>query len=189
MLPSSLWGQIARVRQQLKAEPEETHVRLHSFNPARISLRTRLDELEANLQGYQETHRSALAQLKVKRQTLNELGPWEAELARLNRARDVAQASYTQLAERLQDLDFRMGGRMPTARVIDKAYPPDQPIRPRKALALALSCVLGLMLASGIVCLQELAGDRIQAKTEGLVECSRWLILLQNPQRDRLPTE
>jgi succinoglycan biosynthesis transport protein ExoP len=153
--------QIARVQQRLAAEPKEIILRAHVPNPRRLPLETRQAELEDALRGYETTHTAALAQFNVKKGMLESLGPWEADLNRLTHDRDAVQATYTMLSDRLRDLEIRKGARMQTARPIQRAAVPVQPIGSGKTKNILLSVILALLLATGTVFLQEYLDDRV----------------------------
>src|SRR5439155_23503745 len=106
---------------------------------------------DAALGASQEAYGAASAQLQARLRVLSDLAPWEDEMSRLNRNRDIAQSSYTMLSDRLRDLEIRFRARVPTSRVIERATFPVSPVRPRKRLQVALCGVLGLLLGVGLV--------------------------------------
>jgi polysaccharide biosynthesis transport protein len=158
--------QIAGLQQQLASEPREIRVPLHSPNPNRPLLQSRLDEVQASLEGAEKDYRSAVAKLRAQKAQLDSLGPWEAQLNRLTRDRDSAQSTCASMTDRLRDLEIRAGARLRTARVIERAAVPTTPVRPRKSTSLALSAVLALLLATATVFLQEYLDDRVNAPEE-----------------------
>jgi polysaccharide biosynthesis transport protein len=158
--------QMRRLQRQMDAEPKVNRVRTYQPNPARAQLKTRLEELEAALQGHEENHRTALAQFTAKKGLLESMGPWEAELTRLTRDRDAAQAAHAQMAERLRDLEIRAGARMRTARALERAKVPGAPLPSQKSKNIIMAVVLALMLAVSTVFLQEFMDDRVNSPEE-----------------------
>lgn len=156
-------AQIASVQERLQAEPKELTTRRHTPNPVRPTLQMKLAELEAALQGHEADYNAAKALFETKAGVVDQLGPWEVEQSRLNAERDAALAAYTQLSEAQRDLELRRSARMPGAREIEKAPVPGSPVRPRKAVNLALTLFLALALASALAFLQEYLDDRINS--------------------------
>jgi capsular exopolysaccharide synthesis family protein len=97
---------------------------------------------------------------------MNQLGPWEIQLAQLTRTRDNAEKQYLMLMERLNDLRIRENARRSHARIIERAMPPVHPVRPRKAMNLAVALLAGLFLGFCLAFLQEYLDDRITSPEE-----------------------
>jgi polysaccharide biosynthesis transport protein len=159
-------AQIARLRRQLTREPQEHRVMIHVLNPAREEMLGRLKGLETELEGLRAAHIQLRSELDNRRERMNQLGPWEIQLAQMARSRDTAEKSYLMLASKLQDLRIRENARRSTARIIERALAPASPVRPRKALNLALSLILGLFFGFCLAFLQEYLDDRITTPDE-----------------------
>lgn len=86
---------------------------------------------------------------------LSKLPNLEVGLARLTRERDANQKTYTSLLDNRESIRVAQGNQVPSARVVDWAEEPKDPIFPRKLLNLALGLALGLMVGSGIGLYQE----------------------------------
>lgn len=84
----------------------------------------------------------------------------------LRTERDATLTKLTALEARLQDLpdaeDLRRGG----GSIIEEAVTPTDPVRPKKALNLALAIVVGAMLALGLAFLAENLDDRMKSPEE-----------------------
>jgi uncharacterized protein involved in exopolysaccharide biosynthesis len=70
----------------------------------------------------------------------------ELRLARLERAVRVSENIYLLLLEKYQEARINEVMEFGDIRIIDKALAPDEPIKPRKMLNLAIGGILGLML-------------------------------------------
>jgi len=70
----------------------------------------------------------------------------ELRLARLERAVKVSENIYLLLLEKYQEARINEVMEFKNIRIMDKALAPDQPIKPRKMLNLAIGGILGLML-------------------------------------------
>ncbi len=77
---------------------------------------------------------------------LEKLPDQELRLARLERAVNVSENIYLLLLEKYQEARINEVMEFKDIRIIDKALAPDQPIKPRKMLNLAIGGILGLML-------------------------------------------
>jgi len=78
--------------------------------------------------------------------SLDKLPDKELRLARLERAVKVSENIYLILLEKYQEARINEVMEFKDIRIIDKALAPDQPIKPRKMLNLAIGGILGLML-------------------------------------------
>jgi succinoglycan biosynthesis transport protein ExoP len=159
-------AQITRLKRQLGREPQERRVMIHVLNPSREEMMGRLKGLETDLEGLRAAHIQLRSELENRRERMNQLGPWEVQLAQMARSRDTAEKQYLMLAGKLQDLRIRENARRSTARIIERALPPGSPVRPRKALNLALSLILGLFFGFCLAFLQEYLDDRITTPDE-----------------------
>ncbi len=97
---------------------------------AREDLRRRLEELTVRLQSYQ-------AQLEAE----------AAHQKDLERQRDLAWETYTQLAKKLAEVQVAAQTSGSEVRVASLAVPPHRPASPRKLLNTAVAGVLGGMLS------------------------------------------
>jgi succinoglycan biosynthesis transport protein ExoP len=156
-------AQIASLKARLDAEPRDLRVRTHTPNPVRPTLQAKLAELEASLQGAEADFNAAKAEFKTKSSLVDQLAPWEVELTRLTAERDGAMAAYTQFSEAERDLAIRDRAELPGARVIQKAFEPSTPVRPRKSTNLMLTAVLALALGVAMAFLQEFLDDRVNS--------------------------
>jgi capsular exopolysaccharide synthesis family protein len=159
-------AQIARLRLRLEKEPEERVTDLTSANPARGELVARRKEMERERRSLYAERDALSAQLASKRERMNQLGPWEIELAQLTRARETAEKSFLLLDEKLQDLSIRENARRSTARIIEPADLPSAPVRPRKAVNFVLAAAIGLVLGLCVAFLQEYLDDRVTSPDE-----------------------
>jgi len=76
---------------------------------------------------------------------LEELPDQELHLARLERAVRVSENIYLLLLEKHQEARISEVMEFEDIRIIDKAFAPDRPVKPRKMLNLAIGGILGLM--------------------------------------------
>ena len=96
-----------------------------------------------------EAMNAQLAQLTAERQGIEakvkNLPETQQELLRLSRDLEVNSALYVSLLNSAQELEVVKAGTVGNVRIIDAAVVPSEPAKPKIALVLALSLVLGLM--------------------------------------------
>lgn len=109
----------------------------------------------------------------------------EFQLARLTRDRDVGQKVYSMLRERLEDSKLTEAQNLPSLRVLDAAMQPEQPVRPRKAINLAIGTILGLILGIGAASARENLGTGVD-HFEELDSLTGWPVLASIPRVERL---
>lgn len=74
----------------------------------------------------------------------------EQDLLRLTRDMKVNNELYTNLLNSYQQLRLVKEGKVGNVRIVDTAMAPERPVKPKKALVLALSGVLGLLAGLGL---------------------------------------
>jgi uncharacterized protein involved in exopolysaccharide biosynthesis len=87
--------------------------------------------------------------------SLEKLPDKELRLARLERAVKVSENIYLILLEKYQEARINEVMEFRDIRIIDKALAPDQPIKPRKMVNLAIGGILSLMLGVMLVFFME----------------------------------
>jgi tyrosine-protein kinase Etk/Wzc len=88
--------------------------------------------------------------------SVKKLPKTQQEVLRLNRDVMVNTELYTSLLNNAQQLQVVKAGEIGSVRIIDRAMPTTEPIKPRKTLLWALSLILGLMAGSVLVLLKRL---------------------------------
>ncbi|MEJ7811812.1 MAG: polysaccharide biosynthesis tyrosine autokinase [Gemmatimonadaceae bacterium] len=125
-------------------------------DPDMQALTSRVSEIEEQLQSVAETYLEGLAsQVASMDATLGEFGQElgripanEMQYTRLQRQPKLLQEMYTLLQTRLKEAEITQAVDDPGARIIDVATTPDEPIKPRKGLNVALGALVGLMLGA-----------------------------------------
>ena len=99
---------------------------------------------------------------KLQYERLEELPDKELRLARLERAVRVSENIYLLLLEKHQEARINEVMEFGDIIIIDKALAPDEPIKPRKMLNLAIGGILGLMLGVMLVFFMEYMDNTIK---------------------------
>lgn len=88
-------------------------------------------------------------------ETLNQLPEKTLKLARLEREAGVNNTIFMMLREKHEENRIVEAGQIGSVRIIDRAEPPEHPIKPRKKMNLLLGFVLGLGLGVGLSFIRE----------------------------------
>jgi capsular exopolysaccharide synthesis family protein len=97
---------------------------------------------------------------------MNRLPEKSLKLARLERSTKVGENIYLMLKEKYEEARIKEAGQIGNVRIIDKAVPPDHPIRPNGKLNVLLGALLGLLLGAGIALLLESMDTSIKTMEE-----------------------
>jgi tyrosine-protein kinase Etk/Wzc len=81
---------------------------------------------------------------------LNTLPEKSLKLARLERNAKVGENIFLMLKEKYEESKIKEAGQIGNVRIIDKALPPEDPIKPKKKVNLLLGALLGLGLGLGM---------------------------------------
>jgi len=113
-----------------------------------LSLEIEMQSLSAKADGLQKI---------VNRYTakMNKLPEKSLKLARLERSTKVGENIFLLLKEKYEETRIKEAGQIGNVRIIDKAVPPEFPIKPKKKLNVLLGALLGLLLGGGITVLLE----------------------------------
>ncbi len=90
----------------------------------------------------------------------------EQQLLTLTRNVKVNSEMYVNLLNSAQQLRLVKEGKVGNVRVIDEAVVPGQPVKPKKALVLALGVLLGLMLGTGVAIARSMLHPGIKEANE-----------------------
>lgn len=121
---------------ELQQKREELLIRFTSDHPAVVGVDNQMKELN-------RTSKSIAAQIKI-------LPGLEQDVLRLARDVKVNTDLYTELLNSTQQLRLVKASKVGNARLIDAAQIPEQPIRPRRPLVIAIAMLIGLLL--GVTC-------------------------------------
>lgn len=164
----------------IKDEMEAAEIELNSYRTSKssvdltleaqsllnkvVTIETQLAELEVKRSDlskkYTEVHPIMMtlsnqeAKLKEQLEQINTkahgLPKTQQEILRLSRDVEVATTIYTQLLNKVQELKVAKAGTVGNVRIIDTALTAEKPIKPKKAMIVLLSLVLGLFLGIAV---------------------------------------
>lgn len=113
-----------------------------------LSLEIEIQSLTAKAEGLQRIVNRYSAKM-------NQLPDKSLRLARLERSTKVGENIYLMLKEKYEEARIKEAGQIGNVRIIDKAVPPESPIKPKKKLNILLGALLGLVFGGGIALLLE----------------------------------
>ncbi len=174
---SALISSLATQLAQLQREESELAVTFSPDYPSRKRKKSQIDELQKTIaiekaritQTVQAEYtasvdREGLAAqaLERQRQVVNEINQDIIQYNIIKREVDSERQLYEGLLLRLNEAGVSADLRASNIRIVDQAEVPEKPIKPRKALNLALSVLIGLMFGIGLAFLQEHMDDTIK---------------------------
>lgn len=134
---------------ELKAKEEEIATRFTKEHPA-----------------YQSLLRQKASLIDQKRALdgqIKELPETQQEILRLMRDVEVTQQIYVGLLNKVQELRILKAGTVGSVRIIDKALVQPSPIKPKKALIVIMSTLIGGIAAAGLVLFRALFNKGIES--------------------------
>ena len=120
-------------------------VKLFDLQAKRKELETRYTAEHPSMQALDGTIRDIQGLLRSMDGKVKTLPGIEQDLLRLTRDVKVDNELYTNLLNSYQQLRLIKEGKVGNVRIIDTAVAPERPVKPQRAIVLALSAMLGLL--------------------------------------------
>ncbi len=146
------------------------------LDPDVQSLTARIDALDAQLKGIATTYLEGLtSQVAGLDQAGHQFGRAmdslplvEIQTARLQREATILEELYATMTTRLKEAEIVRAVQDPAVRVVDRAFRAARPIRPKPALNLALSLILGGMLGLCLSLGREMLDKSVRSRADAL---------------------
>lgn len=122
--------------------------------------------LELDLAGVRAHEETLEQELTRHDGWVRELPGKQLELLRLMRRQRLNEKLYLLLNEKREEARIARAGEIGNVRVIDPAQPPEEPLRPRPVLNLALAALLGVTVATGSCLALEASRHRIRGRSD-----------------------
>lgn len=162
----ALDAQAAELKRQLAAQPPLTTTESVSPNALRATMAAKIGEFQTQ-EAAQVTQLAATRRALAQAQTqVGKYPGYENALAALKRDADGAQAADEMYSSKLADLNLRAQAHHATARIIEPALIPTDPVRPKRPLSILFACLIGLFVGVCLALLQEFLDDRINSVDE-----------------------
>ncbi len=148
VIQSLMGGEVAGsdpIAQQILAGIVNAEVKIHS-------LAGKIDALDQLIARYKEQ--------------LRKLPEKEVQLAELTRRASVARDVYSMLLNKLQETKIAEAGKVSDAKIVDPAYPPEKPVKPKPRRDLLLALIFGLFLGVGLAFVVEVFDDTVKTSEE-----------------------
>lgn len=110
-----------------------------------------IDQQLAELEGYKHSFTARFDNLPAS----------QRRLAELTRNEKVASEIYVAMVNRAQELSVTRASNFGNVRIVDTALVPQKPVRPRRALIVAVATLLGLLLGALYVLLRRQLSSRV----------------------------
>jgi len=150
-----------------------------------LSLEIEIQSLAAKADGLQRIVNRYSAKM-------NQLPDKSLRLARLERSTKVGENIFLMLKEKYEESRIKEAGQTGNVRIIDKAIPPESPIKPKKRLNIILGALLGLVLGGGMALMLESLDTSVRSIED--VEALGLSVLghvpkIKNPEKHRQRTK
>ncbi len=133
--------------QSLLQQAVTIEAQLSELRRTRESLIKKFTEEHPRIQALDAQIENLTEELAKVEETTKTLPNTQQEILRLTRTAEVASELYTTLLNNAQELKVVKAGTVGNVRVIDPAVTANKPVRPKKKFIVAMSFVLGLLLA------------------------------------------
>lgn len=160
-------ARIATARQKLKAETDKVLRSEESqINPVHQSLLETLCTAKAESIVAEKRARNLRNVLRSREQSLNTLPDAELELARLERDVMTAERLFDTLTQKHEEFRLAEAIRLASARLVEPAVAPVQPVKPRKLLTLSFALMTGLLLGLATASLRDRLDDSVNSEEQ-----------------------
>lgn len=147
-LALKIGGDIDEKIMELKQKKEQMHTLYKDSHPNVIALQAQLKKL-TNLKAHVERKSKQHPELQRK-------------LLSLSRDLQITTELYTDLLKRIQQIEVLKAGTFGNVEIIDLAQPVFIPIKPKKAIVLAISLLLGLFISLGISLIDKILNQGVE---------------------------
>ncbi|AOE83150.1 GumC family protein [Pseudomonas sp. TCU-HL1] len=188
-----------------KAKVEELSRRYGARHPAMEAARSELSAASASLRGQVEqvvagiernyqlaaaNENSLQASFNANKSQIQDISRKEFKLRELQREVDANRALYDTFMTRLKETAATSDLESANARVVDKAAVPTEPIKPKKALIVAIAALLALFVGVGLTLLLDALNNTFksteQVEARLNIPVLGILPLLKNQERSQL---
>lgn len=140
--------------QSLLKESVDLKIKLTELQAKRKDLATRFTDQHPNMQALDSVIKDNLSQIKTIEAKVKNLPTMEQDMIRLTRDVQVGNQLYTDLLNSYQQLRLVKEGKVGNVRIVDTAVAPENPVKPKPSLVLALAALLGLFAGLGLAFLR-----------------------------------
>ena len=138
--------QIRETKARLAKEEKEIKSTTSSYNPLYQVLSEKVNEAQAGFISLQQQKEEVTAQIASHFSELREWSPDQLKFYRLKRDVEIYNAQVVALEARMRESEILSQARTESIKVLDEARAPEEPLKPRLKLNLALGAFVGMLL-------------------------------------------
>ena len=139
-------GKIRETRTRLGKEEKETKSTTASYNPLHQALTEKVNEAEAAIISLKKQKEEVTAKIAAHLEKLGSWSPTQLQFYRLKRDVEIYNTQALALETKLREAEIFAQARTESIKVLDKARAPEEPLKPRLKLNLALGAMVGMLL-------------------------------------------
>ena len=143
---TSVDEQIRETKLRLDKEEKKITSTTSSYNPLYQVLSEKVNEAQAAFISLKQQKEEVTAQIAAHFAELREWSPDQLKFYRLKRDVEIYNAQVLALETRLRESEIFSQARTESIKVLDEARAPEEPLRPRLKLNLALGAFVGMLL-------------------------------------------
>ncbi|OED48299.1 hypothetical protein ACH42_02415 [Endozoicomonas sp. (ex Bugula neritina AB1)] len=178
VLAHPLIQELKQEESKVQRQVQDLSRRYGPKHPKMISVRSELQSIERNIRvqieniidGVERTYevdksneQSLQEAVAVARKRVQEINRKQFRLKALEREVRTNKDLYDAFFKRIQETSATSDLQTANARVVDKAFAPKDPVKPKKKLIVAIAALLGLMISAGIAFLLEMLNNTIRS--------------------------
>ena len=139
-------GKIGETRTRLGKEEKEIKSTTASYNPLHQALTEKVNEAEAAIISLKKQKEEVTAKIAANLEKLGSWSPTQLQFYRLKRDVEIYNTQALALETKLREAEIFAQARTESIKVLDKARAPEEPLKPRLKLNLALGAMVGMLL-------------------------------------------
>ena len=139
-------GKIRETRTRLGKEEKQIKSTTASYNPLHQALTEKVNEAEAAIISLKKQKEEVVAKIAAHLEKLGSWSPTQLQFYRLKRDVEIYNTQALALETKLREAEIFAQARTESIKVLDKARAPEEPLKPRLKLNLALGAMVGMLL-------------------------------------------
>ena len=139
-------GKIRETKTRLDKEEKELKSTTASYNPLHQALTEKVNEAEAAIISLKKQKEEVAAKIAAHLEKLGSWSPTQLQFYRLKRDVEIYNTQALALETKLREAEIFAQARTESIKVLDKARAPEEPLKPRLKLNLALGAMVGMLL-------------------------------------------
>ena len=139
-------GKIRETETRLAKEEKEIKSTTSTYNPLHQVLTEKVNETQASIISLKQQQTNVAAQIDEHHAKLGGWSDEQLRFYRLKRDVEINNAQVVSLETRMREAEIFAQARTENIKVLDKARAPEEPLKPRLKLNLALGAMVGMLL-------------------------------------------